>query len=226
MVVDPNLVKRITEEVLARLHDKNTLRVPVGVSVRHVHLSAADLATLFGLNYELQPLRELQPGEFAAKETVTLVGKNLRTLENVRILGPVRFQTQVELSRTDAIYLGLDPPWRASGQLQGSESICLVGPCGSVYLPEGVILARRHIHMPEHVARQWGIKDNEEVSVIAETERPLIFQGVQVRVGSRYRLEIHLDTDDANAAGLKNGSTVRVLLGGEANWMNWRKESA
>ena len=216
-MVNPEIVKQITAQVMAIIGTDIDLRVPVGVSVRHIHLSSENMEILFGKSYELHPLRDLiQPGEFAAKETLTLVGSNKRAIENVRVLGPLREKTQVELSRTDAVFLGLNPPWRGSGKLDGSESVCLVGPKGCVYLENGVILARRHIHLPTKTALLWGLKDNQRVSVAAQTERPLIFQDVQIRTGDNYTLEIHLDTDDANAAGLSNGSFVRVLQGGEA----------
>jgi len=216
-MLSSELVKLITDQVLQVLQNqKKELLVPVGVSGRHVHLCKEHLEALFGQGYELEPLRMLnQPGEFAAKETVTLVGANKRALENVRVLGPLRSRTQVELSKTDAVYLGINPPWRPSGHLEQAEAISLVGPKGCVYLPNGVILAQRHIHMPQETAQLWGLKDNQRVSVEALTERPLTFHDVQVRVGSNFKLEIHLDTDDANAAGLTNGSFVKVLLGGE-----------
>lgn len=217
-MVNPELVKTITDQVMMILGSGADLTVPVGVSVRHVHLSSGDMEILFGKGYELHPLRDLaQPGEFAAKETLTLVGSNKRAIENVRVLGPVRTRTQVEISRTDAVFLGLNPPWRESGKLDTSESICLVGSKGCIYLENAVIIAQRHIHMPIKTALLWGLKDNQRVSVAAKTERPLVFQDVQVRVGDKYVLELHLDTDDANAAGLSNGSSVKVLLGGEAS---------
>lgn len=215
-MLNSELIKVITNQVMTVIRSDTDSLVPVGVSGRHVHLSLGDMEILFGKGYELEPLRDLkQPGEFAAKETLVLVGPKKRAMENVRVLGPLRPKTQVELAKTDAILLGLNPPWRVSGQLDGSESVCLVGPKGCVYLENGVIIAQRHIHMPCKTAMSLGLKDNQRVSVASQTERPLIFQDVQIRTGENYKLEIHLDTDDANAAGLSNGSFVKVLLGGE-----------
>ena len=157
--------------------------IVVGVSNRHVHLSKEDLEVLFGKGYQLTPVKDLrQPGQFAAKETVTIVGPK-GAIENVRVLGPIRKETQVEISRTDAFKLGLNPPVRDSGDLDGTPGIVIVGPAGVVVKNRGVILAKRHIHMHPKDAQHYGVKDKDIVRVIVEKgERRLIFDDVLVRV--------------------------------------------
>lgn len=185
-------------------------KVPVGVSNRHIHLSAEDLETLFGPDYELTPIKDLsQTGQFAADEKLTIVTPK-NAIQNVRVLGPVRSQTQVEISRTDAFALGLRPPVRDSGSLENSEGITLVGPKGSIHIKEGVIIALRHIHMSPKDAEEFGVKDKDIVSVKAGGERGVIFTNVLVRVRDDFVLEMHIDTDEANAAGLGNGAIVEV----------------
>jgi putative phosphotransacetylase len=187
--------------------------VPVGVSNRHIHLSKEDVETLFGKGYELTPMKDLsQPGQYACKETLTLIGPSLRPIENVRVLGPIRKKSQVEISKTDSYTLKVKPPVRESGKTEGSAGLTIIGPKGVVTIPEGCIIANRHIHMSEEDGRRFGIKDNEYVTVdaVSGTRRTRFFD-VQVRVNSAFRLEMHLDTDDANAAGLSNGSKVRIV---------------
>ena len=211
------LIEEITKRVLSALQTEgNTSQdiaaLPVGISVRHVHVSAADLEVLYGPGHKLTPLRDLyQEGEFAAREVVALVGPKMRALENVRILGPVRGRTQVEVARTDAIYLGIDPPVRASGNLESSSPITLVGPKGTLILPEGAIVANRHIHMNPGDAKRFGVSDNDLVKVEVLGEKGLIFNHVQIRVKDNFRLEMHLDTDDANASGITTGAMARIL---------------
>ncbi|MBO8167555.1 MAG: phosphate propanoyltransferase [Thermoanaerobacteraceae bacterium] len=186
-------------------------RVPVGVSNRHVHLSKEHLEILFGEGYELTQIKELsQPGQYAAKETVSLVGPK-GIIEGVRILGPVRRQTQVEISRTDSFRLGIKAPVRESGNLKGTPGCMLVGPAGTVTLNEGVIIAARHIHMSPSEAKQFGVEDGDLVSVLVDGERELSFHNVIIRVNEKFRLEMHIDTDEANAALLSNGSQVKIL---------------
>lgn len=185
-------------------------KVPVGISNRHVHLSKSDLDKLFGKDYQLTSVKDLsQTGQFASEEQVTLVTKK-NAIQNVRILGPLRSQTQVEISRTDAFALGLKPPVRDSGSLDGSESITLVGPKGSILLNKGVIIALRHIHMTSEDAKAFGVKDKDAVSVKTSGERALTFENVLIRVREDFVLELHIDTDEANAAGLSNGMQVEV----------------
>ncbi|KYH33226.1 phosphate propanoyltransferase [Neomoorella mulderi] len=187
------------------------LETPVGVSGRHVHLTKEHLQALFGPGYELTKVRDLgQPGEFAAKETVTVVGPK-GVLEKVRIIGPLRSYSQVELSRTDCFKLGVNPPVRDSGDHEGSPGCVLVGPAGVVTLNRGVIIALRHIHMHTNDARRYGLKDKDRVNVLVGGERGLIFQNVLVRVHPNYRLEFHVDTDEANACLLNNNDIVQVL---------------
>jgi propanediol utilization protein len=184
--------------------------VPVGVSNRHVHLSKEHLALLFGDGYELTVKKALsQTGQYAAEETVTLEGPK-RSIGNVRILGPVRGQTQVEVSRTDAFTLGVNAPVRDSGSLAGSPGIKIIGPKGSITLEEGVIIAQRHIHMDEATAERFGVKDKDIVSVVVDGERAVVFRNVLIRVRNDFVLDMHIDTDEANAASLANGQLVKV----------------
>jgi putative phosphotransacetylase len=215
MKMDEQLVQEIRARVFQKLAETGLAahpdEIPVGISVRHVHVSQADLEHLYGRGHQLTKLRDLrQPGEYAAQEVVALVGPKMRTLENVRILGPCRDQTQVELARTDAIILGLNPPVRRSGDLAGSSPISLVGPKGVLTLPEGCIIANRHMHMGPEDARRFGVKDNDIVSVEVSGDKGLVFHHVQVRVREGWVLEMHLDTDDANAACITCGAQARI----------------
>ena len=185
--------------------------IKVGVSQRHVHLSREDLDTLFGKGFELTKKKTLMGREFASDQLVTLVGPSLRAIEGVRVLGPVRKNTQVEISRTDTFVLKVSPPVRPSGDIAGSEKLVLVGPKGSVYLKEGVIIANRHIHLTPEYAQKNGIKDGDYVDVLVESIKPTKFFDVQVRVRDDFNVEMHIDTDDANACGLKNGEKVKII---------------
>lgn len=190
----------------------NDGRVPVGVSNRHIHLNKTDLAVLFGEGYELTPLKDLsQPGQYACKETLTLVGPSLRPIENVRVLGPVRSKSQVEISATDSYVLKVKPPVRESGNIAGSAGVTIIGPKGVVTLKEGCIIANRHIHMSPSDAAKFNVKDGDTVTVDAEGKRRTRWYDVQVRVSPDFRLEMHVDTDDANAAGIGNGFKVKVV---------------
>ncbi len=186
--------------------------VPVGISNRHIHLSREHIDILFGKGYELTPIKDLsQPGQFACKELLTIVGPSLRPIENVRVLGPERPESQVEISRTDSFTLKVKPPVRESGKIAGSSPISIIGPKGIVTLEEGCIIANRHIHMSLEDGEKFGVKDNQYVTVDVNSERRTRFYDVQVRVHKNFRLEMHLDTDDANAAGLKNGDKVQIV---------------
>lgn len=186
--------------------------IPVGVSNRHIHLTRQDVETLFGKGYRLTPLKDLsQPGQYACKEQLTIVGPSLRPIEKVRVLGPERKASQVEISRTDAYLLKVRPPVRESGKISGSAPITIIGPKGVVTLSEGCIIANRHIHMSPEDGARFGLKDNDYVTVDAFGERRTRFFDVQVRVDPNFRLEMHLDTDDANAAGLANGAKVAIV---------------
>lgn len=207
-------IAAITEAVIKALSasENNDNTVPVGVSNRHIHLNREDADILFGKGYELNPLKDLsQPGQYACKETLTIVGPSLRPIENVRVLGPLRSASQVEISRTDSYTLKVKPPVRESGKIAGSAPITIIGPKGVVTLKEGCIIANRHIHMSLEDGERFGVKDNDYVTVDAEGERRTRFFDVQVRVSDKFRLEMHLDTDDANAAALGNGSRVKIV---------------
>ena len=181
---------------------KKNIKVPVEVSARHCHLSKQDLEALFGAGHELQKLKQLsQPSDFACEETVK-VENNSHILENVRIVGPLREQTQIEISLTDAKKMEVNPPVRLSGDLKNSSPVTLAGPAGRVELSEGLIIAKRHIHCATDEAAKLGLKGGALVSVRVEGERPVIFEKVVVRVKDNYELGLHLDTDEGNAAGI------------------------
>lgn len=187
------------------------LTVSVGVSGRHVHLSQEDLEALFGAGYELTPIKELsQPGQFAAKETVTLVGPK-GVIERVRVLGPVRPSTQVEVLRGDTFKLGVPACVRMSGKLEGTPGITLAGPHATVALPQGVIVAARHIHMTCDEAAKRGLHDGQVVSIAFGGERGGRLDNVVVRANNTSALDCHIDTEEANAFGIKNGSVVEII---------------
>lgn len=186
--------------------------IPVGISNRHIHLTREHVDVLFGKGYQLNVAKELsQPGQYACKETLTIVGPSLRPIEKVRVLGPERSASQVEISKTDSYVLKVKPPVRESGRIAGSAPITIIGPCGVVSLEEGCIIANRHIHMSVEDGKRFGVKDGDTVTVDATGTRRTRFYDVQVRVSDAFRLEMHLDTDDANAVGLSNGSLVSLV---------------
>ena len=213
-------IAELVKKVLADLGDEvapstanSDGEVPVGVSNRHIHLNKADMETLFGAGYELTPMKDLsQPGQYACKETLTLIGPAMRPIENVRVLGPLRGKSQVEISATDSYVLKVKPPVRESGKTEGSAPVTIIGPKGVVQLSEGCIIANRHIHMSPDDAAHFGVKDGDYIDVDATTgtKRTRWFD-VQVRVHKDFRLEMHVDTDDANAAGIGNGAKVKIV---------------
>ncbi len=211
---DEKLVRSIVKEVLDKLSVAPKAfpgKIPVGLSNRHLHLSQRDLEILFGKEAKLTNLRNLsQPGQFAANETVTLVGPKGR-MERVRILGPVRKETQVEISRTDSYILGIKPPVRISGDIKDSGGIKIIGHKGEIDLREGVIIAQRHIHMSPDEARGFGVKDGDSVKVKVSGKRALIFDNVMIRSGPTHRLDFHIDIDEANAAELSQGDLVELI---------------
>ncbi len=210
---EKELINKITQCVMKQVksNKKPSLKVTVNVSARHVHLSKRDLEKLFGKGYALTPIRELmQPGEFAAKETVMIVGPK-GVLQNVRVLGPLREKSQVEISKTDGYAIGIQAPVRASGDHENTPGCILIGPMGVVQLQDGVICALRHIHMPCTLANKWDLRDNQMVKAETCSERSVIFDNVQVRVSPNYVLEMHVDTDEANASGIKSGDKVFVI---------------
>jgi putative phosphotransacetylase len=216
-VLDISQVESITRMVMEAINQAQSqpqpkgFLVPVGVSARHVHLTQEHVEVLFGKGYQLTKKKDLMGGQFASNEQVTIVGLKLRAIENVRILGPVRKQTQVEISATDARTLGIKAPIRESGNVAGSAPIALVGPKGALYLKEGCIIAMRHIHMSPRDAEAAGLKNGDVVSVKADNERGTIFNHVVIRVNPSFTLEMHIDTDEANAAGIKQGDTVTIM---------------
>jgi len=188
------------------------LRIPVAVSARHVHLSQATIERLFGPGYMLHPRDPLsQPGQFASIETVTLTGQR-GCLEHVRVLGPPREADQVEISVTDERHLGIDAPLRLSGDLASTPGVTLKGPKGRVTLAAGVVCALRHIHMSPADAGQFGVKDRDLVQVAVDSGgRSVVFGDVVIRVSPHFRLELHLDTDEGNAAGVGPGTSARLV---------------
>ena len=212
------IVKKIVSEMNGSASEasappKSGYEIPVGISNRHIHLTQEHLEILFGKGYSLTHLKDLsQPGQYACKETLTIVGPSMRPIEGVRVLGPLRRASQVEISVTDSYVLKVKPPVRESGKLQGSAPITIIGPKGIVQLSEGCIIANRHIHMSPDDAAHFGVKDGDYIDVDATTgtKRTRWFD-VQVRVHESFRLEMHVDTDDANAAGLGNGAKVRIV---------------
>ena len=187
--------------------------IPVGISNRHIHLSKEDLETLFGAGYELTPMKDLsQPGQYACKETLSILGPSMRAIEGVRVLGPLRKESQVEISRTDSFTLKVKPPVRESGSLEGSAPIIIVGPKGIVSLSKGCIIANRHIHMHTDDAARFGVSDGDYVTIdVGGGARRTRWFDVQVRVSPKFALEMHVDTDDANAVGIGNGARVTLV---------------
>lgn len=188
-----------------------TPNLVVNISARHLHVSQADLDKLFGPGSQLTVFRWLyQPGEFAAEQTVTVIGPRQRAIQNVRILGPVRSATQVELSFTDAFALGLDVPVRPSGKIDNTPGCLIVGPKGVVELPRGVIRAQRHVHMTPADAAAYGFADGQVVKLAVHGDCPMVFDGVACRVDPKFLLEVHLDTDEGNACNLVNATGAEL----------------
>ena len=187
------------------------MRVPVWISNRHIHLSQADADKLFGKNHEFKVLKELsQPGQYAYEEIVTLVWSKW-SIAKVRVLGPCRKETQVEVSLTDTFTLWVMAPIQISGDLEGTPGIKVVGPAGEVDLSRGVIVAQRHLHISVADAKDRGLKNKEIIKIRVEWPRAMTFDNVSVRVDDRYVLDCHIDTDEANAAGLKMGAWGEIV---------------
>jgi putative phosphotransacetylase len=197
------LVRRLVIERLATRSRPGEPTLAVHASARHMHVSREDLDQLFGPGYELTVDRPLyQEGNFAAKETVTLIGPRSRLISNLRILGPIRSRTQVELAFTDAVSLGLDVPIRLSGDLNGTPGAFLMGPHGMVELKEGVIRAAMHVHMSPQDAAHYDVSQGDLMKLRVGGDAGITFERVQVRIGPDFRLDVHMDTDEANACGL------------------------
>ena len=217
---DNNLVEIIVDEVFKTLYGEEKVEkssselplIPLGVSNHHIHLTEATFQKLFGPDAKLETFRELyQPGDIAAKQAVTIVGSKMRAIENVRILGPLRDYDQVELSLTDAIQLGINPPIRNSGDLKGSAPLTLVGPKGAIFLKECTIIANRHMHMPGDIAQKFGVIDGDFCKVRIGGLKGTIFENVLVRINDAWKLQMHLDTDDANAANVRCKTKVEFI---------------
>ncbi len=210
MRLDEAAIRRVAAEVIAELRGAPE-PIPIGVSVRHVHLTREHLDVLFGTGYELTVRNELyQPGFYAANECVTLATPK-RALHNVRILFPLRAYSQVELARSDAVPLGVNPPVRLSGDIDGTPGITLVGPAGSAQLDRGLIIAARHVHMGPECAARMGVVNKQEISVEVDGPRGAVLHHVIVRVNPGELLEMHIDTDEANAADVTQGVTARMI---------------
>ena len=210
---EKELRSAVTRTVLTELAAAGEYWVPVASSGRHCHLSPADLERLFGPGSRLTPMRMLeQPGQFAAEEKVTLETPKGRM--SLRVVGPLRRESQVELSMTDARQLGLSPPVRLSGDLNGSPGCRLTNGNRAADLPKGVIIAARHLHMSGEEARAYGLTDGQEVSIRSDGPRSAVMERVVVRAGNGHLLEAHIDTDEANAFGIRSGQLCRLILPG------------
>jgi len=210
------LVDMITETIYKEIKPKeessNLFSIPVEISNHHVHLTRDSLDILYGKDYELTKLRDLsQPGEFASNEQVSLVGANMKVIEKVRILGPLREYIQAELSITDGYFLGLDLPTRISGNTKDSPPITFIGPKGVLSLSEGAIRAARHIHMTPKDAEYYQVKNGDRAKVEVSGEHGVIYKDVVTRVSSKSKLALHLDTDEANAGNIKGTGLARIL---------------
>lgn len=240
LVTPAELVRRVTEAVVAQLGatpvansnaaadedafacpiysapigDRTVERgfIPIGISARHLHVTPAQVEILFGKGAALTPFKPLrQTGQFAAKETVSLIGPRGRAIERVRILGPCRNETQVELSLTDCVQLGVDAPVRPSGDHRDTSGILIVGPAGHLAITTGVIRANRHVHLHTKEAAALGLRDQDRIMIKIDGDKPVLYYDVQVRVSDKFLSELHLDTDDANAVGLPDGAFAQIV---------------
>jgi propanediol utilization protein len=212
--IDRKLIEQIVRElVLASVGGPpGKPNVVVSVSARHVHLTDEHVETLFGAGHKLTPMKDLyQDGFYAAEETVMLVGPRRRMLPSVRILGPTRPRSQVELAFTDAISLGIDVPVRASGKIDGTPGCVLVGPAGVVELKEGVIRAERHVHINQRDAAHYGVRNGERVSLRIHSSCGTVFEQLLVRADETSKLEVHLDTDEGNACDIDHATKVELF---------------
>ena len=215
-MIDSELKEKIEQIIKESLTKKrepanNEKIIPLEASGRHVHLSQTDVDKLFGKGYKLTPKRELsQPGQFLAEEKVKLIGKK-GVIEKAAVLGPARSHSQVELSKTDSIKLGINAPLRFSGNIDNSASVFIASSDNVIKLKEGVIIAKRHIHMRPKDADVLGVEDGEIVSVEALTERPVIFKDVLIRVNKDYSLSMHIDYDEANACLFSKGDKAKII---------------
>ena len=204
-----DLLNSIVDEVVKRVKDEAFIEVEA--SGRHVHLAEKDIEKLFGANYKLTKIKDLsQPGQFACKERVTIKGPK-GSIKNVVVLGPARAETQVEVSLTDSLALGVKPPIKMSGELLDTPGITIESDKGEVNLDRGLIAAKRHIHVSKEDSKKFEVKDNDLVKVKVFGERPLIFDDVVIRVSEDYTTFMHIDYDEANACGFKSGTFARII---------------
>ena len=205
------LIHLLNEETPSQgINHENSHRIPVGVSNRHIHLSEADVEQLFGKGYQLTKLKALkQPGQYAAKETVTIAGPK-GSICNVRVLGPTRAASQIEISKSDSFSLGIKAPIRESGDVADSGTLTAIGPKGAVVMESQVIIAKRHLHMTPADAAYHGVKNKELISIRIPGERTAILGDVVVRVDEQFQLECHLDLDEANAVSVGSQSFVEI----------------
>jgi len=204
------LIKEIVKKVVDTIGRSKT--IPIEASARHVHLSENHIEELFGMNYRMSKKKDLsQPGQFQYNERVTLIGPK-GVLKGVAILGPARDKTQVEISKTDARILGINPPVRESGDLDGSEKIYIATEKAVIEANESVIIAKRHIHMTPEDAKRLGAEDKQLVKVKINSDRPVVFEDVVVRVNSRYKLSMHIDFDEANGSGCEDGILGEIII--------------
>ena len=217
--IDRQLIENIVRQIVltqaggnGRPTDAYVPNLVVSISARHVHLTDEHTEILFGPGHKLTPMKDLyQDGFYAAEETVMVVGPRRRMLPTVRILGPTRGASQVELAFTDSISLGIDAPVRHSGKIEGSPGCVLVGPKGVVELKQGVIRAERHAHMGPADARHYGVADGQRMSLRIHSSCTTVFESVLVRVGKNIKLEVHLDTDEGNACDIDHAKKVELL---------------
>jgi len=202
----------VTERIVKTAYEQTGKRfVPAAASNRHIHVSPQDLETLFGKGYALKPERALsQPGQFAASETVTIAGPKGR-IDQVRVLGPARGKTQVEILTTDAFRLGVKPVVRISGDTEGTPGAVVIGPAGTVELQSGVIVAMRHVHISVEQAAWLGLQNGDIASIKKDGIRALVLENVPVRCGEGHNLELHLDMEEANAGSIKNGELLEIV---------------
>lgn len=204
-----NLLNNIVDEVLKKFKENNFIEIEA--SGRHVHLSKQDLETLFGKNYVLTKVKELsQPGQYACKERVDIIGPK-GTIKNVVVLGPVRSETQVEVSLTDARILGVNAPIKLSGDIENTPSIKIATPTAIVEKDKGIIVAKRHIHVEEKDKEKFNVSDGEIVKVKVFSDRPLIFDDVVVRISPNFKTYMHIDYDEANTCAFKNGTFGMII---------------
>lgn len=213
------LLEQITNAVMNELQQQNMIHnrqlqknlVPVSISARHIHLQQEHVDILFGKGYKLTKFKDIsQPGQYACNEKITLKGPH-GIIENVRVLYPIRKQTQIEVAKSDARKLGISPPVRESGNLKGSAPITVIGPKGTIMLEEGCIIADRHIHMTPDDAIFFGVHSGQKVSVQIEGSKGGIMDQVTIRVKETYALDMHIDVDDANAFGLEGNEQLKII---------------